>query len=1054
MQLHFHLNLHVSKERADLATGTNLVTWYPPPRVVSGSGYVSGKYNLTEDFSLVIHNVTDDDAGRYICRISNFNGFILRNFTEATVKTPPQDPFPTIDQCPTEADGRGTESCILTQETGADSTELTCRTMGAPRGVVSLSWTLGGTTVPLQAPQRSTNPDGLTEDVTVAIDATPSADPYVCVAILPTTTRRQAITSVTVNTAPIVTTIEAVTTKNYTVFPPKPTNKPKTVIIISTVCALSVIILIIILAVFIWRGRKNICKWLKSSQTKNKGPVSYLELWELVEMCDIVVLDDIVSTLVGNPERESEYDFVRSKADLYSELCEWKDKTTRDVKTLYAAIEENGLDLELKIIKDFRARTDKMVSLDDLEHICWHVQSCKETVKPVLRALYSHNENITKFTEDTQTSGNSRSDVIKNDLQLMKTWKEKSMSPNPEKEGETVKTRQPSSRGIWCCRKLQTNQHAGDSYERTPMYTAGSEDVDLGAETLPPNRMVQACLALEEAGRRANESDKLVYHQLAKTFFQIHDKYKSELTDEVLKEFALSITKRHCQKLGNTLKVSEDAIAARNKEDLQMFRTDFMLKAWVLDQKCSNYEIRRRLRKAAEQCNRQDIADKFISKKQSEVTTSTTKLPACLTITNETQSTGARVSESKDKSGKGASSQSAPHSSHGDLEETQTSVAQSTAYMADSEVGFVSAISRDELDRIGSYAGSKTLLAFCKKYDVTEAEEQHTSQEIIKVLKPKLDSEHERINEEKGTDTPRATLRQLLQDTHPRYVCLLARGKPAEDIFNVELIDLVFRLTMSDVHPFAKALNISDQVLTSNRVNLGPHNLTQGTVKIMKQVYTDDRFEIVKAIVHTKTDHRFEMVKALKQAGYSEEARALYFGFEISFADVVEVENRVDKAQLVKQLGVSDDVQSTEPDSQEKDGTLHQSVLLRWRDTVHSSTFNHRLVLADALFSMGEKQLALDIISGVYRNRAIDNRVSELLAATIPETEMPTLSKVLDHKVQNGQNCQDVITTWVAKKKSTKFFAKSTKLSNELLGEGFYAFAHEIMTASLRNLQI
>ena len=38
---------------------------------------------------------------------------------------------------------------------------------------------------------------------------------------------------------------------------------------------------------------------------------------------------------------------------------------------------------------------------------------------------------------------------------------------------------------------------------------------------------------------------------------------------------------------------------------------------------------------------------------------------------------------------------------------------------------------------------------------------------------------------------------------------------------------------------------------------------------------------------------------------------------------------------------------------------------LRWRDTVHSSTFNHRLVLADALFRMGEKQLALDIISGM-----------------------------------------------------------------------------------------
>ena len=76
--------------------------------------------------------------------------------------------------------------------------------MGATRGVVSLSWTLGGTTVTLQAPQRSTNPDDVTEDVMVAINATPSADPYVCVAILPATTRRQATMSVTVNAAPIL----------------------------------------------------------------------------------------------------------------------------------------------------------------------------------------------------------------------------------------------------------------------------------------------------------------------------------------------------------------------------------------------------------------------------------------------------------------------------------------------------------------------------------------------------------------------------------------------------------------------------------------------------------------------------------------------------------------------------------------------------------------------------------------------------------------------------------------------------------------------------------
>ena len=92
--------------------------------------------------------------------------------------------------------------------------------------------------------------------------------------------------------------------------------------------------------------------------------------------------------------------------------------------------------------------------------------------------------------------------------------------------------------------------------------------------------------------------------------------------------------------------------------------------------------------------------------------------------------------------------------------------------------------------------------------------------------------------------------------------CLLAMSKLCH-IFDVELIDLAFRLIMADVYPFAKALNISDRELTSYRCKLGSHNLTQGTVKIMKQVYTDNRTH---------------MVKKLKRAGHSNEARALCFG--------------------------------------------------------------------------------------------------------------------------------------------------------------------------------
>ncbi|XP_030834799.1 uncharacterized protein LOC100891521 [Strongylocentrotus purpuratus] len=640
---------------------------------------------------------------------------------------------------------------------------------------------------------------------------------------------------------------------------------------------------------------------------------------KLVEKFDIGSLNLIVAELIEDSQGELESE--RTKADLYEYLCEWKESSSGSAISLYSAMEKNNLEYE-----DFLASIDNAVSDDDLEHICWHVHSCRETVQPIVDSLQYSSTNSTEPADSGHISAPSRGDKIWDDLQIMKRWKAMSAAT-----------------------------------------TYGEEDEH--TESVLSNRMIQLCRALEEAGKKTRDSDGRVYHQLSKTFYKIQGKYKSELTDEVLKEFALNITKRHCQRLGKPFRLSARAIANRNEEDLEMLRTDIMLKAWVLDQNCSNYEIRRRLRQAAEQCERQDIADIFIRKKQSEVMTS----PIQLTITNENQSPGASRSES------------------------------------------VTSISRDELNRIGRYAGSAVLCAFCKKYGVTVPEQQSPDGkellcEIINVLKPTLDFEFERIKKEKKSSTPRITLRQLLENEHPHYACLLAMKKPF-NIFDVELIDLAFRLIMADVYPFAKALNISDQVLNSYRRIIRPSVLTQGTANIIKQVSIKERGK---------------MITPLKQAGYSEEARALYFGFEISLGDVIEVEKRVNMAQLTKQLGISDDVQSTEPGNQVK------PVLLKWRDTVHSSTFNHRLVLADALFSMEEEQLALDIISGVHRNRVINKPMLELLAATVPEGQVPTY-EVMDQKTKNEKG----LVKWSAK--------SPTESSNKLLGAGCYAFAYENM---------
>nr|XP_054760766.1 uncharacterized protein LOC129267040 [Lytechinus pictus] len=291
---------------------------------------------------------------------------------------------------------------------------------------------------------------------------------------------------------------------------------------------------------------------------------------------------------------------------------------------------------------DVRDRTSKEISLEDLEHICWHVRGCRKTVRPILRALYPRHEGIPNCKDESCDPGKPRNAEIKNDLQLMKAWKEHSMTTKhgdqepteDHKEGEMVHMRQPTSRGICCCHKQPKYRHDDEKNEQHPMFSAQSEEVELGGERSSPYQMIQLCLALERAGKDAHGPDKEVYIQLAKTFFLIKDEYKRELDNEVIKEFALSITKQHYQNLAKARRISTDSIAKRNAEDLEaVFETDVVLEGWVQEQKGSNYEVRCRLRQAAEQCSRQDIADIFITKEQSELMAPTQQ--ASVTITNE-----------------------------------------------------------------------------------------------------------------------------------------------------------------------------------------------------------------------------------------------------------------------------------------------------------------------------------------------------------------------------------------------------------------------------------
>lgn len=62
----------------------NLITWVEgePP---SGSCVRDGSCYMNANFSLIIRKITVSEQGTYICRVSNYKGILIHNFTEVNV---------------------------------------------------------------------------------------------------------------------------------------------------------------------------------------------------------------------------------------------------------------------------------------------------------------------------------------------------------------------------------------------------------------------------------------------------------------------------------------------------------------------------------------------------------------------------------------------------------------------------------------------------------------------------------------------------------------------------------------------------------------------------------------------------------------------------------------------------------------------------------------------------------------------------------------------------------------------------------------------------------
>nr|XP_054761597.1 uncharacterized protein LOC129268034 [Lytechinus pictus] len=121
----------------------------------SGKGVDEGRFNISDDFSLLFEPVMMKDGGRYSCIVSDIaSGISYKNYTDVTVyvyANTTNTNFVTIKQCEdltnlNQSTAREETPCIYPMTDNQTVFQLNCSVYGAMPNV-SLSWTTDGTNV-------------------------------------------------------------------------------------------------------------------------------------------------------------------------------------------------------------------------------------------------------------------------------------------------------------------------------------------------------------------------------------------------------------------------------------------------------------------------------------------------------------------------------------------------------------------------------------------------------------------------------------------------------------------------------------------------------------------------------------------------------------------------------------------------------------------------------------------------------------------------------------------------------------------------------------------
>ncbi|XP_041469903.1 uncharacterized protein LOC121419515 [Lytechinus variegatus] len=167
------------KKGYDPRRSPNLVSWIPTDDVTGKCQRhrVCEIMEMNENYSLIIKDVGISEQGRYICRVTNYKGNTIHNFTDVSLYAPPEEPYPVIDGCLNRSSVSSPEPCrVQTNKT----ITLTCSVTNYYPGIELFF--LHGTKQITTIHQEEQNNVDSTKNKSICIEAGPSETLYTCVA--------------------------------------------------------------------------------------------------------------------------------------------------------------------------------------------------------------------------------------------------------------------------------------------------------------------------------------------------------------------------------------------------------------------------------------------------------------------------------------------------------------------------------------------------------------------------------------------------------------------------------------------------------------------------------------------------------------------------------------------------------------------------------------------------------------------------------------------------------------------------------------------------------